>query len=358
MSIDYFSTYMLRAAVEEIQPEKFFFRDRYFPTTAADIFNTDKVLVEYKKGNRKIAAFVSDRSNPIPLERTGYKVHEFEPPKISMSRSLTIDDLKKRGFGEAIYSNTTPAERAVRLMVNDFTDLDLTISRREEWMCAQTMINNGCTVQEYVDAKTKGAAYDILFYEGDSSPHIYTVGIPWNSKGANVIGDIHAMCRLLAMLGLNAADLVIGTDVEDVFYQDESIARMLDKNSGIVFGEINERIDYPGIATLGNGPFNIKGFKLRIFVASTTYENENGVNTPYFPKDGAMVSFPKCGHLMYGRDTHIPYGQKDPVDFTGKRIPKLIIDQKNDVRELDLISHPLAVPAVYCPYIFAGKVVS
>ncbi len=47
MPLDFFSTYTLRALVEEIQPETFFFTKRYFPTTREDIFKTDKVLFEY-----------------------------------------------------------------------------------------------------------------------------------------------------------------------------------------------------------------------------------------------------------------------------------------------------------------------
>ncbi len=357
MPLDFFSTYMLRAAVEEVRPEKFFFKDRYFPTGAEDVFTTDKVLVEYKKGTRKMAAFVSDRGSSIPLERTGYSVTEFAPPKISISRSLSSDDLKKRGFGEAIYANTKPAERAARLQVKDFAEMDDAITRREEWMCAQTMINNGCTMQEYVDAKTEGGVKYIKFYEGDSSPHEYTVANQWNGGNANIIGDIYAMCELLSRRGLNATDLVVGSDVADVFYSDDTLMRLIDKNSGIIVGEINERFDYPGVSTLANG-INFRGYKLRIFVVSTSYENENGEDTPYFPKDSVMVTFPNCGHLMYGNDFHIPFGKRDYETFSGKRIPKFALDQPNDVRTQMLISHPLAVPAVYCPYIYAKNVIS
>lgn len=357
MPLDFFSTYSLRAAVEEIRPEKFFFKDRYFPTDADDIFGTSKVLTEYKKGSRKMAAFVSDRGSSIPLERTGYSVSEFAPPKISVSRSLTSDDLTKRGFGEAIYANTKPAERAARLQVKDFTEMDATITRREEWMCVQTMMNNGCTMQEYVDAKTKGAVKYIKFYEGDSSPHEYTVANPWNGKSANLIGDVHAMCKLLTTRGLNPTDLIIGSDVADVFYNDETLGRLIDKNSGIIVGEINEKIVYPGVSVLADR-INFRGHNLKIFVVDTSYEDENGIDTPYFPKDSVMVTFPGCGHLTYGSDTHIPYGQKDFATFTGTRIPKFTLDQPNDVRAQTLISHPLPVPVAFCPYIYAKNVIS
>lgn len=102
------------------------------------------MLTEYRKGDRKMAAFVSARAGDIPMDRIGYAIHEYQPAFIAPSRLLTLDDLTKRGFGEAIYANSTPAQRAARLQLDDLTDMDRRIVRREEWMCAQTMINNAC----------------------------------------------------------------------------------------------------------------------------------------------------------------------------------------------------------------------
>lgn len=101
--LNFFDTYVLMAIVEEIVPRQTFFKDRYFPTGDGDIFASDKVLTEYRKGDRKMAAFVSSRAGDIPMERRGYEIHELQPAFIAPSRLLTMDDLRKRGFGEAIY---------------------------------------------------------------------------------------------------------------------------------------------------------------------------------------------------------------------------------------------------------------
>ena len=144
-------TYTLMAIGEEIVPRANFFRDRYFPTDAGDLFASDKVLTEYRKGDRKMASFVSPRVGDIPMDRRGYEIHEYQPARIAPSRVLTADELNKRGFGEALYSQSTEAQRAARLLQGDLRDMDLRIERREEWMCAKTMIDNGCTMQEYLD---------------------------------------------------------------------------------------------------------------------------------------------------------------------------------------------------------------
>ena len=213
--LNFFDTYILMAIVEEIVPKQTFFKDRYFPTGDDDIFASDKVLTEYRNGDRKMAAFVSSRAGDIPMERRGFEIHEYQPAFIAPSRLLTQDDLRKRGFGEAIYANSTPAQRAARLQRDDLSDMDIRITRREEWMAVQTMINNSCTMQSYIDDKTEGEKLYVQFYD-TTSDHAYTVSTKWNAtdeKGAAFFSDVKNMCRKLSKRGLRAADLVIGSSL-------------------------------------------------------------------------------------------------------------------------------------------------
>ena len=120
----------------------------------------------------------------------GYEIHELEPAFIGMSRELSTDDLTKRGFGEAIYANSTPAQRAAKLTQKDLADMDARIVRREEWMCAQTMLDNGCTMQEMIDNQTKGEAKVVKFYNpGHENDHIYTAAHKWNETDGDFFGD-------------------------------------------------------------------------------------------------------------------------------------------------------------------------
>ena len=57
--LNFFDTYALIAISEEIVPKQTFFKDRYAPTGEGDIFKADKVLTEYRKGDRKMAAFAA-----------------------------------------------------------------------------------------------------------------------------------------------------------------------------------------------------------------------------------------------------------------------------------------------------------
>lgn len=357
-TINFLDTYVMIAIVEEITPEASFFHDRYFATTDRDIFDSDKVLVEYKKGGRTMAPFVSPRAGDIPIDRDGYSVSEFEPPFVAPSRMLTVDELRKRGFGEALYANTQPAQRAARIQRQDLADLDKTIRRREEWMCAKTMLDNACTMQEYTDGHTKGQKLYIKFFDAKTE-HTYTTAHKWDSQEANIREDVIAMCDMLTSRNLPAEDLLLGTNAYKAFFHDPEIRELIKTYSGINAGTINEqRTRYPGVVY--GGRINFEGYWLDVYGISETYEDwETKKVLPLFPADGAMVTAPNCGHMAYARITQMdnPFSQ-EYTDHTGTRVPKLVVDQPNDIRKVRLAARPLAMPNNYTPWIFAAGVVN
>ena len=353
--LNFFDNYVMMAITEEIVPQASFFRDRYFPTAAGDIFAANKVLTEYQKGDRKMACFVAERVGDIPMERRGYEIHEYQPAYIAPSRLLTLDDLNKRGFGEALYPGSTPAERAAKLQLKDLTELDTRIQRREEWMAVQTMINNGCTMQEYVDANTVGNQKIVRFYDV-SSDHTYSVSPKWDTSTGDFFGDVKNMCRMLSKRGLRAVDLVLGTDAADAILEIEKVQKLLDKNSGIIIGEVDQQLSqYDGVVYMGT--LNFGGFKLNLISVDETYIDDSDTEQKYFPATSAMVTAPGCGHMMYGQITQIDYGATNYKTYPAKRVPKFTVDQDRDIRKLRLGTRPLAAPHNYCPYIYAANVV-
>lgn len=354
--LNFFDAYFLIALAEQIVPETTFFRDRYFPTSESDIFVADKVLTEYRKGDRKMAAFVSPHVGDIPLERRGYEIHEYQPAFIAPSRIMTLDELKKRGFGEALYPGMDAAQRAARLQLEDLSDMDKRIKRREEWMAVQTMLNNACTMQEYVDANTVGSELSVQFFDS-ASEHTYTVMNQWNAANGNFFGDVKAMCKELATRGLPSVDLVLGSDAADAILNIAEVRDRLNRESGIITGTIDPTLtQYPGVAFMG--VLNFGGYRLNLFDVSESYTNESNIDTAYFPAKAAMVTAPGCGHMMYGQVTQIDFGSTEFTSHAATRVPKFVLDQANDTRKLRLACRPLAAPKNYCPYIVAQNVIS
>lgn len=356
--LNFYDIYTMLAVTEEIVPPVGFFKDRYFPTGAGDIFNSDKVLTEYKKGDRKMAAFVSPRVGDIPMDREGYAIHEYTPAYIAPSRLITLDDLKKRGFGEALYPGKTQAQRALELQKRDFTDMESRIHRREEWMAVQTMLNNACTMQEYIDDKTVGETLYVKFFD-NTSEHTYTIGsgYKWDGVNGRFMDDVKAMCRQLSKRGLPSTDLILGSDTADVVMKLQEVRELLKKDSGIIVGEIDPRLtNYDGVAFLGM--MNFGGHRLNLYEVDESYTDDAGNDTPYFPAKGAMVTAPGCGHMMYGAITQMNFGSTEFTTYARKRVPKLVIDQDKDIRKVRYASRPLAAPHNYCPWMYAADAIS
>ena len=354
MPFDIFDTYYMAGMVQEIVPVQSFFLDRYFQTNAAtDIFNANKVLVEYRDRDRAMAPFVVRRAGDIPVARGGYEIHEIEPPFTAPSRLLTLDDLQKRGFGEALYAGSTPAERARALQMQDLTDLDRRIQRREEWMAVQTMINNGCTIVAYIDNDTVGETYDIFYFDTTSSnPAKYTVANKWDAAGGDWKGDVAAMVNDLLDRGLPATDLVVGTDVAAFIQSDEATLKLLD-NRRAEYGRLAPQVRYPGVVWIGN--LNFDGTDLDIFsVRETVVDKTSTIRL--FPATSAMVTAPDCGHMMYGRIDQIE-PDKQYHSFAMQRVPKFIVDEDKDIRKLRLGARPLAAPRSKAPWMYAANVV-
>lgn len=358
LNMNILDTYYLAGLQKGLSPAPTFFRDRYFPTAAGDIYAADKVLVEYQDGDSQMAPFMVERADPIAVARPGYQIHDYEPVKLANSRPLRIDDLKKRGFGEAILTTSTEAERAARLIMDDLETLNRRFDRAEEWLCAQTIINNGFTVNEMVDANTVGNTATVQYYDSViGNEALYTM-TPWTTSTtfAAIASDVRNMCRKLSSRGLAVRDLLIGTSVADVLLGNSNFLSMVDKNSGVIVGTVEAELgQYDGITYLGT--LNFSGYCLNVIVVDEQYTAANGNKTNYFPATSMAVTAPDCGHLMYAHISHVTE-EGEFITLTGKRIPDLFVDRKHKARELILESRPLAAPKNYCPWTYAENAVS
>ena len=161
---------------------------------------------------------------------------------------------------------------------------------------------------------------------------------------------------MLSRRGLSAADLVLGVDAADCVLEDSALREKLNTTSGVIVGQIREQLSsYPGVVFMGQ--LNFGGYNLNVFSVDETYVDQNDQEQAMFPATSAMVTAPGCGHMMYGQITQIDYGQQVQSTHVAIRVPKLVVDQDNDIRKLRLGTRPLAAPKSYCPYIYAANVV-
>lgn len=361
--MDIYSTYYMLAAVNELPPEHTFFKRRYFPTnTALDIFGTSKVLADYKDNRQRRAPFVLPRIGSVSIAREGFSTYELEPGNISISIPLTADQLKNRGFGEALMSTMTPADRARMLLIGDLKQLSGRISRTEESLAIETMLNNGCVMRHQTE--TPGIYEDIpaKFYDGSDNPALFTPAAGWvhsrkETDGSWTVGnwyaDICAMIKMLTSRGLPARELLVASDVGDFIMEDPWVMEVLN-NRRMEMGRIEpkELTEY----VTNPGTFNFRGRKLDILVSDGTFEDERtGEDTPYVPDGTVIVTAPDCGKGLYGGVSQV---DKDGTfhTYAGTRVPQHIVTIRLPAIETQLTSRPLFVPKRKSPWSVAKNV--
>lgn len=353
----YDTLYML-AAVEELTPEPTFFKRRYFPTDMAmDVFGTSKVLADYKEGNRKAAPFVLPRIGPLPVGRGGFSTYELEPGNISISKPLTIDQLNKRGFGESIMSTATPEQRARRLLMGDLSDLSARVSRTEEWLACETMLNNGCVMRHQTDDPEIYEDIPVQFYDGDDNPALFTPAAAWKHGAdehtpGNWYKDIIQMVKMLTQRGKPATDLIVSNDVGNFLMEDPWVQYMMD-NRRAEYGAINPDALTEYVVSLGR--FNFGGRRLEIFVNDGTFEDETGADIPFLAGGSVIVTAPNCGKGLYGAVTQKEMDNQWHT-HAGTRVPNHLSTIVPPADETIVSSRPLLVPKTVCPWTAAKKV--
>lgn len=354
MAFNYYDTHHLLASVQQLPPLHTFLLDRYFPTNAAtDIFATDDVLVEYKKGSKKAAPFVAPRKGGITILRDGYTMKRFTPSYIAPKRPLTIDDLKKRGFGEALYTKLTPQQRQGVIMLGDLDELRAMNMRRKEAMASEVIFTNGCVMDEYVDDLHNFEEKEVRYYDGEKNPAIYTPAATLDTteaSGKRFLADVAAMGYMLTSRGLAFTEVLVAPDVTDVILANEWILRLLD-NRNYQIGGVDPAVLPSGATKIAR--LNVKGRMIDFLSYEDTYTEVDGSVKPFIPAGMIAAGAPNAGRTVYGAITQVEQSDGEFHTYTGVDVPKYLSDAKHNVRELILSSAPLCMPNNENPFITA-----
>lgn len=342
-NLDYTKTADLLAAYKQERPVTTFLKDRYFADGTK--FATDEVLVEYKKGRRVLAPFVSPQINGKVMKRQGYTCKAFEPAMIQPKRVLTLDTLKKKGFGEAYYNQLTPAERAIQMTVDDLNELRDMIDLRKEQMAAEVFQKNSLTMNYYTDDNDLKEVKNIAYYE-NINPAAVSITNKWNTAAADILADIKAMCVSLQHDGLAAREVLVGGDVAAVLTNNEKIQKLLD-NRRYEMGNWEPEELYDDVTLLGE--LNCYGKKVKIIEYLGSYEDETtGKDVDFIDSKSVIVTAPGCGVTNYGAITQIDYGQADFTTYVEKEVP--LYEVKDQSRGVILKSAPLLQPKNLSPF--------
>lgn len=344
MPINIYETQTMIAAMALMPPRPTFLRDRYFPTTEGDIFVTEDVLIEYKDEKaRRIAPCVIPINGGIPVPRDGYRTERYTPANVAPERSLTIDDLKKKQFGETLFSQRTPAEREAGVLRQDLSDLGEMIDTREEYMAAQTLFENGYVMRHYADKYGSGEykEWEIHFYEGEKNDAIYTPASPWSTESKNMISDLAEIASILKRRGLRAADCLFGSDVANVLTNNEYVLKLMD-NRRLDLVNINPKEMPNGVISYGK--INCNGVMLDLYCYAEEFVDEDGKSKTFIPEGKIAVTAPNMGHTMYGAVTQMEEVDRQFYTYVANRVPHITTNAHDSIRTLTLNAKPLVAP--------------
>lgn len=353
MAVNLYDTRTLLASGEAYAPQPSFLRDRYFPTADIDIFDTEKVDIDYKdEQNNKIAPAVLPEKGGIPVDRRGYETHEFEPPTIAPERVLTPRHLQKRQAGEALGGVLTPIQREAQIIGDDLADLTRMIDLREEKMAADTLLSNGYTIKQFADKySSEYIEKQIKFYTGGSNPAVYNMGgRTWTTSSTDIVADLAAMAGSLTKRGLAATDVIVSGDVADIMLANSDIRELMDIRRYEMGSVKPEELPEGAVLIM---VLNVKGHIMNVFSYDFEVTDESGSSALLIPSGKVIVTAPKIGRTAYGAITQINQDTNEFETLYGRRVPHVTTNAHDNVRTLTLQSKPLTIPNYKNPFITA-----
>ncbi|MDR2174398.1 MAG: major capsid protein, partial [Synergistaceae bacterium] len=240
MNMDLYSPKTMRGVIKRTLPLRTFFKTRYFNSSVT--FPTETVSFEFQEAKRRLAPYVNARMGSESIERDAYETRTYRPPLVAPERAITNDTLAQKLLGEAVYnSGMTPEDRAVRIAAQDILDLQDTIARREEFMCARVKQDGALTIKgRGVDFKVDYKFDNIVQVAADDR---------WTPT-ADILEQLASLAEDMQKWGVNPDMLILGSAAAKALMKNEQILKMLDIRR-VEIGEIKPAQLEGGVRYIG-----------------------------------------------------------------------------------------------------------
>lgn len=337
MPIDLYETRTMLAAVELMMPVRTFFRDTFFP--GVNTYVTEKVDVDYRKGKRKMAPMVARNAGGVNVDRQNFQTYTFATPYIAPQRVLTKNDISKRMIGENIYSSRTPEQRARELLAKDLVELREMITRREEWLCRQLLLEGKVVIKGWVD-RVGGSEYveDTVDYNFTNRETL-SGSSAWDQAGDKLQDLKKARLEIIKATGRNPNLVIMAQNVMDLYIKDPDIRALLDIRN-LTIGTIQPRYQMDGVTYIGT----LASLGLELYTYDEWFVDDDGREHAMMPDDYLIMGSANLGSREYGAITQIEESDTEFHTYEGQIVPKSWTNVENDVKMLRLASRPLPKP--------------
>lgn len=320
-------------AVSIMKPKTTFFRTFFMRNVRP---SAQKALqVDVKKGGAALAPIVNEIVGGKAMTLGGYESNVLPTPLVAPDRVITSKDLSARLPGENPYSTLTTQDRDAALLAESLEELDGEITRREEWMCAQELVNGK------INYKSKDSIYNIDFKFKNL---ITLTGTDlWNNAGSDPIAMIESwQDDYILKYGYQKGDILIGSvDAINAFWNNTKIQKLLQNYRGN-FVSVVPKIIAPGITYVGT----IDYLGIDVYKYAETYLDDiDNTVKPYIPSGHVIL-------LSSGANYEMGYGSVDIADkdneiirtIMGARVPDSWVEKRPTRRIVNLSSRPLPIP--------------
>ena len=339
MAISIYDPRTMGKLVERMPKVHTFIKDTFFKNV--ETFDTVKIDVDFKKGNRQLAPFVHKKIGGATIENEGYETNTYEPPLVAPNTVTTVDDILKRTPGESLYNGKSPNQRAVEKMQRDFQKLDEMITRREEWMCCQALFTGEIPILD----KDGKAIQEVIDF-GFTNKVTLTNKDKWSEGTSGKIAQLKKWRKEVQKKGfVNCNVCLMGDDALELFLKDDEVLKVLDVRRAevavIAPRELPNGATYIGtIHELGMDIYGYNEYFLDNWSNPSTPEDK-----PLLPSNTVALLSTEAQYSMY-------YGAVGIADENGKtisvqegiRVPEQWVKRTPARRFLQLNSAPLGVP--------------
>jgi hypothetical protein len=331
-----YETKTMLAAFDEGPLVHTFLRDTFFG--ARDYAATPLIEFDFRRGRRKMAPFVAPLVGGKLMERQGFETRFFRAPRIAPVRALRTPELEARLPGETIYSARSPADRAAELLADDAVFCDEAISRREEWMCRNVLVNGKITV-------TADTGYSMVIdFTESSSGSANNHDVPttkWDAAGSDPLADLEtARVNTIKASGISPNVALFGLNAAKVFIRNSQVSALLD-NTRYMIANIQPIIQDQAVVRFGRVP------GLELYTYAEYFEDDAGTLFPMLPDNFVMIlSTETPNKIVYGAFTQLEDAKaKRFVTYQQDRIPFVYGDEEGGSLFYRLTSCPLPMPA-------------
>lgn len=294
-------------SIETAQTWTSAFQKNYKPTMflrknlfgAVETYLGESVLMDYKKGARRLAPFVVPGNNAL-VARDSFKTKTYTPPMMAPTRPIDAASLKSRSFGENPLNPLSEEERAAKLEAEDAKELVDMIDRRIEWMCAQLLVNDRFEASGYAD-DGKEKVTDTVTMDGFTQKATLSGDDLWSSAKADIYNQIKDVGVTMRQNGNNPTMMIANSKTITYLLNSESLkGKMLIPNNAL-FATINPQITDQNVvryAVMTPGNLEVYGY-------DDCYLDSDGTVKSYIPDGYVIFTSKDIGKILAASVTQI-----------------------------------------------------